>query len=127
MRHAVIALCLLAAACGQDHGQGTYEGSQFVRVHLLTFTPAHTVFNGKSSSHVDARVELIRQGTRPYSVSVPGGCPTLPITTRMGREIMMRQDTMRYADGSVRGIIPQEEAIDALCREIGDRAPPRGA
>jgi len=125
MRHAVIALCLLAAACDPDHGQATYQGSQFVRVHLLTFTPAHTVFNGKSSSHVDAKVGLIRQGSRPYSVSVPDSCPTLPITTRMGREIMMRQDTMRYADGSVSGVIPQDEAIDALCREIGDRTPPR--
>jgi hypothetical protein len=127
MRTAMIALCLLAAACGQDHGPATYQGSEFVRVHLLSFTPEHSQMVGKTATTVDAAVTLIRKGTQPYAVSLPGSCPTLPITTRMGREIMMRQDIIRYADGSSRGVIPRDEAIAALCREIGDRIPPPGA
>lgn len=127
MRTAIVALCLLTAACGQDHGPATYQGSESVRVHLLSFTPEHTQMIGKSVATVDAKVTLIRKGSQPYDVSLPGSCPTLPITTRMGREIMMRQDIMRYADGSSHGVIPRDEAIAALCREIGDRIPPPGA
>ena len=73
-----------------------------------------------------AAVTLIRKGSQPYAVSLPDSCPTLPITTRMGREIMMRQDTMRYADGSVRGIIPQDEAIDALAAGLPPPDPVSG-
>jgi len=124
MRHRLLALCLLTAACGQDHGPAEYQGSKFVRVHLLTFTPAHTVFNGKTSTSVDAAVGLIRRGSRPYSVSLPDSCATLPITTHMGREIMMREDIMRYADGTMTSTIPQDEAVAALCGQIGDRIPP---
>lgn len=34
---------------------------------------------------------------------------------------------MRAADGSMHSVIPHDEAIAALCLEIGDRTPPPGA
>ncbi len=121
----IITTALLLASCGQERDQPVYEGSQFVRVHLLTFTPAHDGMAGKTPVHYDAKVEVIRRGTHPYAISIPGRCHTGPIRQRIGREIMMRADQLRYADGTVRTTIPRIEAIAALCDDILNRDPVR--
>ncbi len=122
MRHVAAAiLCLLAAACGSDHGAVVETGANVVGVRVHSFRPAGSYYVGKVYVEEDAQVVIVRRGGFLYAVDLPDRCPTGSIRQRVGRDISMRETFVRYADGAVERTISDADAIEAICRGIDTR------